>query len=55
MAVVDEGAEDGFFVVAYDEDFVDLRDFGDGAEAVFDDGVAGDFEEGLERGWMVNG
>lgn len=46
-ALLDEVAEDGLVVVADDEDFLDLGDFGDGGEAVGDDGVAGDFEEGL--------
>jgi hypothetical protein len=44
---VDEGLEDGLLVVADDEDLFDLGDGGDGAEAVLDDGVAGDGEEGL--------
>jgi len=39
-AVFDEVAEDGFVVVADDEDFADLEDAGDGGEAVGDDGVA---------------
>ena len=47
-AVFDEVAEDGFVVVADDEDFADFGDAGDGGEAVGDDGVAGDFEEGLK-------
>lgn len=47
--VLDEVAEDGLIVVANDVDLLDLlvRDAGDGAEAVPDDGVAGDLEEGL--------
>lgn len=44
---VDERLEDGFLVVADNEDFLDLRDVGDCAEAMLDDGVAGDREEGL--------
>lgn len=48
-AVFDEVAEDGLVVVADDEDFADFGDFGYGGEAVRDDGVAGDFKEGL--GW----
>lgn len=46
-AVLDEVAEDGLVVVADDEDFADFGDAGDAGEAVGDDGVAGDFEEGL--------
>jgi hypothetical protein len=46
---VDEGLEDGFLVVADDEDFLDLRDIGDCAEAVLDNGVACDREEGLVK------
>jgi hypothetical protein len=42
---LNERAEDGFVVVADDEDFFDLFDFGDGAEAVLDDGVARDLEK----------
>lgn len=45
---VDEGLEDGLLVVADDEDFLDLRNGCDGAEAVLDDGVAGDGEQ-----WLV--
>lgn len=45
--VLDEVAEDGLVVVADDVDFLDLLDAGNGREAVPDDGVAGDFEEGL--------
>jgi hypothetical protein len=45
--VLDEVAEDGLVVVADDVDVVDGADGGDGREAVPDDGVAGDFEEGL--------
>lgn len=44
---VDEGLEDGFLVVADDEDFLDLWDGCDRAEAVLDDGVAGDREQRL--------
>lgn len=47
--VLDEVAEDRLIVVANDVDLLDLlvRDAGDGAEAVPDDGVTGDLEEGL--------
>lgn len=45
--VLDEVAEDGLVVVADDVDVLDLLDAGNGREAVPDDGVAGDFEEGL--------
>jgi hypothetical protein len=48
--LVDEGLEDGLFVVADDEDFLDLGDLGYGAEAMLDDGVAGDGKEGLKQG-----
>lgn len=51
-AVLDEIAEDALVVVADDEDFADLGDFGDCLEAVFDDGVSCDFEEGL---YGING
>jgi hypothetical protein len=44
---VDEGLEDRLLVVADDEDFLDLGDVRDGAEAVLDYGVAGDGEEWL--------
>lgn len=47
MGVLDEVAENGLVVVANEEDFGDLGDSGDGIEAVLDDGLAGDFEEGL--------
>jgi hypothetical protein len=46
---VDEGLEDRLFVVANDEDFLDLRDTSNGAEAVLDYGVACDREERLEK------
>ena len=39
-AIFDEVAEDTLIVVANDEDFADLGDFGDGSEAVGDDRVA---------------
>lgn len=45
--ILDEVAEDGFVVVSNDEDFLDLRDLGNGREAVVDDRVAGNFEERL--------
>ena len=44
---VDEGLEDGLLVVANDDDFLDLGDGCYGAEAVLDDGVAGDGEQRL--------
>ena len=44
---VDELLEDGLLIVADDEDLLDLGDVCDGAEAVFDYGVAGDWEEWL--------
>jgi hypothetical protein len=48
---VDEGLEDGFLVVADDEDFLDLGNTCNCAEAVLDNGVAGDREERL---WQRN-
>lgn len=45
---VDEGLEDGLFIVADDEDFLDLGDSCYGAKTVLDDGVAGDGEQRLE-------
>lgn len=48
--VFDELAENGLVVVADNEDFFNLGDLGDGAEAVFYDRVAGDFEERLGGG-----
>ena len=39
-AIFNEVAEDALIVVPNDEDFADLRDFGDGSEAVRDDRVA---------------
>lgn len=47
MGVLDKVAEDGLVVVADEEDFGDLGDSGDGVEAVLDDGLAGNFEQGL--------
>lgn len=62
MGILDEVAKDGLVVVADEEDFGDLGDSGDGVEAVLDDGLAGDFEEGLlaqpgqtkNQGWARN-
>ena len=47
--VFDEVAEDGLVVVADDADLLDLLawDAGNGGEAMPDDGVSGDFEEGF--------
>ena len=45
---VDEGLEYRLLVVADDEDFFDLGDGCYGAEAVLDDGVAGNGEQ-----WLV--
>lgn len=47
VGVLDEVTEDGLVVVADKEDFGDLGDSSDGIEAVLDNGLAGDFEEGL--------
>lgn len=44
---VDERLEDRLFIVANNENLFNLRDVRNGAEAVFDDGVASDGEEGL--------
>lgn len=44
---VDERLEDGLLIVADNEDFLDLRDAGNGAEAVLDNWVACDREERL--------
>lgn len=46
-AVLDKVTEDRLVVVADDEDFVNLGNFGDRGEAVGNDGMAGDFEERL--------
>lgn len=45
--VLDEVAEDGLVVVADEVDLVDGGDFGDGRQAVVDDGMAGDVEQRL--------
>lgn len=45
--VLDEVAEDIFFVVPDQDDFLDVVDFGHGFQAVPDDGMAGDVEERL--------
>ena len=47
VGILDEIAEDSLVVVTNEEDFGDLGDSGDSIEAVLDDGLAGDFEEGL--------
>lgn len=47
MGVLDEVAEDGLVVVANEEDFGDLGYSGDSVEAVLDNGLAGNLEEGL--------
>jgi len=49
--ILDERTEDGLVVVPNNEDFLDVADFGNCAEAVLDDGVTGDLEERL---WYVN-
>jgi len=46
--VLNEVAEDGFFVVADQVDLVDRGNLADGSQAVPDDGMPGDVEEGLE-------
>lgn len=45
--IFDEIAEDGLVIIADEVDLVYGGDFGDGGQAVVDDGVAGDIEEGL--------
>mgnify|MGYP007054560879 CR=1 FL=1 len=45
--VLDEVAEDGLIVVADQDDLAEAGDIGKGLEAVVDDGVTGDFEQGL--------
>lgn len=45
--VLDEVAKDGLVVVADEVDLVDGGDFGDGRQAVVDDGMAGDVEQRL--------
>lgn len=47
VGILDEIAEDSLVVVTDEEDFGDLGDSGDSIETVLDDGLAGDFEEGL--------
>lgn len=52
--ILDKVTEDGLVVVANQVDLVDRRDGADGSQAVPDDGVAGDIEEGLrDNGWLV--
>jgi len=45
--VSDEVTEDGFVIVAHQDDFLDSWDFSNGAKAVPDDGVASDVKERL--------
>ena len=52
--VLDEVAEDGLVVVADEVDFVYGRHLGDGGQAVVDDGVASDIEEGLWHNVSIN-
>lgn len=52
--VLEEIAEDGLVVVADEVDFVNGGDFGDGGQAMVDDRVAGDIEEGLRVWCMVS-
>ena len=47
--VSNEVAEYRLFVVPYYKDFLDLRNFGDGIEAVFNDRVSSDVEQRLEE------
>ena len=48
--ILDEIAENGLLVVAFNDDFADARDFGDGYEAMPDDRMACDFKERLRGG-----
>lgn len=45
---VDEGLEDGLFIVANDKNFLNFGDIRNGAEAMLNDWVAGDGKEGLQ-------
>lgn len=47
--LLDEVAEHRFVVVADQDDFAQARNLGKSFEGVIDDGVAGDFEQGLSR------
>lgn len=47
--VFEKVAEDGLVIVADEVDFVDGGDFGNGGQAVVDDGVAGDVEQRLRE------
>ena len=47
--VFDEVTEHALVVVPNDDDFSDIRDFGDGSQAVPDDGMASDIEEWLQH------
>lgn len=53
--LLDEGGEDGLVVVANEDYFFDGGDLGDGDEGVVDEGVAGDFEEGLAEAESATG
>lgn len=46
--VFDEVAEDGFIVIADEDDFFDVGDFSDCSQAMPEDRVTGDIEQGLE-------
>ncbi|KAB8346057.1 hypothetical protein FH972_023109 [Carpinus fangiana] len=48
-SILNEVAEDRLLVVANDEDLADGGDLCDGAEAVLDDGMTGNFEEGFGK------
>jgi len=45
--LLNERAEDGLVVVTNNKDLLDVANLGDGAEAVLENGVTGDFEERL--------
>ena len=51
-AILDKIAEYRLVIVPDEKDFFDLGHFGNGAHAMFDDGMAGDFEE---RFWDIKG
>ena len=51
--VLDEVSEDGFVIVADQNDFSNIWDLRKGFEAVTNDGVAGDIEKGLNCNPML--
>lgn len=53
--ILEEVAEDGLVVVADEVYLVDRGDLGDGGQAVVDNGVTGDIEEGLQQRQSIDG